>query len=413
MTIALRIARLGAEADGVCPAEGDHPTIYVPYALDGELVEVSEGGKRGDALIGQIERILEPSPHRVEPICQHFGICGGCAMQHTDDGGLGWKAGQVASALKAVAPDVLSDAFSTWQSPPAVRRRIDFGLRRSGKTVRVGLHRARSAEIVDIQHCPVIDPSLMELIAALRIVLPTLALLKREGSAVANMTENGIDLLLRTDRLPSVEDRTLLAAFAHQHGLARISWAEGERGRPEVLCQLRDPVITFSGHSITAPPGAFLQASRAAEDAIMAAIEAGLPKKRRKIVELFAGIGTFTLRLKPGMAYEGDEAAVAAVKRAGFGQITRRDLFRQPLQAAELRGVDVVILDPPHAGAAAQCATLAQAKVPRIIYVSCNPHALRRDATLLAGAGYRLVSASVIDQFLWSTQIETVAVFSL
>jgi 23S rRNA (uracil1939-C5)-methyltransferase len=112
-------------------------------------------------------------------------------------------------------------------------------------------------------------------------------------------------------------------------------------------------------------------------------------------------------------AYEGDPEAAAALRRAGNTKVTaiQRDLARQPLQPVELKGAGAVVLDPPYAGAAAQIPALAVAGLP-IIYVSCNPGALARDARVLMGAGYRLASLAGIDQFLWSSQVESVAGFA-
>jgi 23S rRNA (uracil1939-C5)-methyltransferase len=172
------------------------------------------------------------------------------------------------------------------------------------------------------------------------------------------------------------------------------------------------------------PPGAFLQATRDGEAAIVAAVLDALPVKRTaraRAVELFAGCGTISFALANRirvLALEGDEALVAAchngINQAGLMgklEIRRRDLTRQPLLANELAGFAVVVLDPPHAGAAAQMPFIAKAKVPTVIYVSCDPVALGRDASVLRIAGYRLEKVTPIDQFLWSARLEAVAVF--
>lgn len=163
------------------------------------------------------------------------------------------------------------------------------------------------------------------------------------------------------------------------------------------------------------PAGAFLQASREGERAIVDAVLAALPAKPGRIAELFAGSGSLTHALSargPVTAYEGDAAAVAALRRAGNNRVTpvHRDLARQPLQPAELKGAGAIVLDPPYAGAAAQMPALAASGVP-IIYVSCNPGALARDARALLAAGYRVGSVAGIDQFLWSSSVEAVVGF--
>ena len=148
---------------------------------------------------------------------------------------------------------------------------------------------------------------------------------------------------------------------------------------------------------------------------------AGLPAKlpaRSRIIELYAGSGTITFALAARtrvLAVEGDAASVAALRRAAAGkriETLQRDLARQPLSAAELKGAAAIVLDPPHAGAGPQMAQIAAAAVPVVIDVSCNPAALARDASTLRAAGYRLQSATPIDQFLWSARLESVCVFT-
>ncbi|HYZ64521.1 MAG TPA: class I SAM-dependent RNA methyltransferase, partial [Acetobacteraceae bacterium] len=197
--------------------------------------------------------------------------------------------------------------------------------------------------------------------------------------------------------------------------LPRVSWGLGSR-EPEPAAVLGPATLAFDGRNTAVPPGAFLQASREGERAIVDAVLAALPAKLKGgIVELFAGCGTLSHALSGRgrvTAYEGDADAVAALRRAGNPKVTaiHRDLTRQPLQPAELKGAGGIVLDPPYAGAAAQMPALAASGVP-IVYVSCNPGALARDASTLAASGYRAASVAAIDQFLWSAQVEAVLGF--
>ncbi len=333
-----------------------------------------------------------------------------------------WKAGQVAAALTGAGfATAIAPASAT---PPRSRRRMDLALRREGSgRILVGLHAARSASVVDLIECHVLDPALFALTAALRALLPTLSAFRRDGSAVANLLDSGPDLLLRLDGAVSAGDRTRLAAFATAHGLCRIATATA-RGPAETACQLRPAVIALDGVAVSPPPGAFLQASHQGEQAIVDAVLAGLPERlppRARIIDLFAGCGTLTIPLSRRarvLAFEGDADAAAALRRAGNAAslagriaVTQRDLAMRPLLAAELAGCAAAVLDPPHAGAGPQIAELARAKLARVIYVSCNPAALGRDARALHAAGHRLLSVTAIDQFLWSARVESVSVF--
>jgi 23S rRNA (uracil1939-C5)-methyltransferase len=288
----------------------------------------------------------------------------------------------------------------------------------------LGLHSPRSSDIVDLAMCPVLHPTLVALLPPLRALLRGLGALKREGSALLNLLDAGPDLLLRLDGTPNATDRARLAAFAAALGLPRITVAAG-KAPPETACLLRPPTITFAGTSVTPPPGAFLQASREGEAAITDAVLAGLPEKLTKssrIAELYAGCGTLTFPLAKHArtdAFEGDAPSHAALRAAtnATGQAGRitphlRDLVRQPLTAKELAPFAAVVLDPPHAGASAQMPAIVAAGVKRVVYVSCNPAALARDAAVLRGADYRLLRAVPVDQFLWSPRLESVSVFA-
>ncbi len=423
--VPISIVRLGAAGDGIGTAADGHP-VFVPLSLPGETVRVRPSGARGDGTAAVLDDILEPSPDRIAPACPHFGTCGGCALQHWAAAPyLAWKASLLRDALiRAGFTD--PPLAPTVATPPGARRRMDLAARReSGGTVRLGLHRTRGAEVIDLATCPVLHPRLAALIAPLRALLGGLDALRREASAIANLLDAGPDLLLRTDAAPSLADRSKLTAFAQAHDLPRISWAR-RTDTPEPICVLRPPVTALSGVQVAPPPGAFLQASAAGEAAILAAVLAGLPDRmppKARIVELYAGCGTLTFALAARArvaAYEGDSATAAtlraAIAPAGLaGRIDAhtRDLTRQPLSAAELAGAAAVVLDPPQAGATAQMPALAAARPPCVIYVSCNPATLARDATTLRAAGYTATAATPIDQFLWSPRLESVTTFHL
>lgn len=387
---------MGADGDGVA-ALPNGAALFLPDTLPGELVQPGPLARRGEGWTADAT-ILEASADRIVPPCPHFGPCGGCTLQHWRDGSYAvWKAGQVTDALRRMgAASVPTPDLA--RTPSAARRRMDLAIRRDGPAVRIGLHRRRSRDIVDMHACPVLHPALFALIQALRPVLQRLTGLRRDGSAVVNLLDSGPDLLLRTDGELTSGDRTLLTALANAHGLPRISWApglaRGSQGQPEPACLLRPPTTAFSGVETVIPPGAFLQASREGEAVIVAAVLAALPPlpAKTRILELFAGCGSITHALAQRgrvQAYEGDLAAYAALRRAANPRVlaVQRDLARQPLQAAELKGAGAVVLDPPHGGALAQMPALATSGAP-IVYVSCNPAALARDGRLLLQAGY-------------------------
>ncbi len=393
--------------------------MHVARTLPGEIVRVRADAARPAARVA-LEQVLQPSPDRVSPPCPHFlQLCGGCALQHWRDAAYAeWKRDLVVAALTR-AGFASPSVAALVRTPPGCRRRMDFALRRRDRGIDLGLHRAHATEIVGLTSCAVLDPRLVALLAPLKPVLASLSALRRTGSLVANLLASGVDLLIRTDGPLTPADRIKLADFARAAQVARISWAQGE-ATPEPAVTFGTPHILFGGRRVEPPPGAFLQASPQGEQAILSAMLQGLPAAasgRPLAVELYAGCGTLSFALAERMrveAYEGDAAAAACVRRAQSGTrvtMTHRDLARQPLSAKEMAGAAVVVLDPPHAGAVAQMGAIAASGVKRVIYISCNPAALSRDAAMLAHSGYRLIGATPIDQFLWSAQVESVAVF--
>jgi 23S rRNA (uracil1939-C5)-methyltransferase len=413
---------MGSEGDGIGRLPDGTP-LYVPLTLPGEQVLARPLRTIGDGWHAAAETIEDSSDARVDPPCRHFGRCGGCVLQHWRDADYrAWKAGMLSFALRQTGFTV-PDPLDFHPGLPGERRRIDFAVRRAGGRIILGLHGPRSAEIIDLTDCLVLHPTLMALMAPLRSLLSGLRAVRREASLVVNLLDSGPDMLLRTDAALTLDDRNALMAFAHTHNLPRISCAEAG-ATPETICLLRPPTTTMSGVTLRPPPGAFMQATAEGEAAIVQAVLKGLPARimnKTRVAELYSGCGTLTFALAAAVrvaAFEGDAGSVAALKQAinqgglaGRIEATQRDLARQPLSAKELASYAGVVLDPPHAGAAAQIAQIAAAGVPAVVYVNCNPATLGRDVKVLRGAGYRLDRVSAIDQFLWSARLESVCIF--
>ncbi|MBB2175928.1 class I SAM-dependent RNA methyltransferase [Gluconacetobacter johannae] len=410
------IGSLGRDGDGIARTD-DGARLFVPGALPGERIVAEPLDNRAARLVD----ILRASPDRVVPPCPLFGVCGGCAIQHLSlPAVLDWKAGLVVHALERAGFDSIPQPKAV-QSTPGARRRIDLALRRTHDGIRIGLH-ARRGDVVDLSDCPVLEPALFALIAALRPLVLSLAAFRREGDALINLLDSGPDLLLATDAPLDAADRTKLAAFARQHAIPRIAWRRtGSTDTPETAAQTATIRHDLSGVTVAPPPGAFLQPSRDGEAAIIAAVLGGLPGRLNRkdvVVELYAGCGTLSFALARHarvLAYEGHPDAVATLKRATTGtRVTaeQRDLNRQPVMARQIADARVLVLDPPYAGTGAQMEQIVAGRPERIIYVSCNPQALSQDATALRAAGYRLDDVTVIDQFLWSTEVEAVCVFT-
>lgn len=418
----VRIERVGSEGDGIARLTDGVP-LYLPFTLPGETVSARPLQPRGDGWHAVAETIADLSEARVEPPCRHFGRCGGCVLQHWRDPAYrAWKAGLLSHALRQAGFSP-PDPLALVPGLPAQRRRIDFAVRRVAGGVVLGLHEQRSAGVVDITDCRVLHPALMVLIEPLRRLLGEVRAVRREASVVINLLDSGADMLLRGDAPLTLRDRTALTDFARAHDLPRVSWVLGH-DTPETICLLRPATTTLSGVSVRPPPGVFRQATAAGERAIVEAVLGGMPTKltgKTRVAELYAGCGTLTFALARVLrvaAFEGEGATVAALRQAinqggmaGRVEVLQRDLARQPLSAKELAAFAAVVLDPPHGGAAAQIGQIAAAGVQTVVYVSCNPATLSRDARVLRVAGYELDAVTAIDQFLWSARLESVSVF--
>ncbi|MCB1368728.1 MAG: class I SAM-dependent RNA methyltransferase [Rhodobacteraceae bacterium] len=398
-----RIARLGHLGDGIT-----ENGLFAPFTLPGEEVE-------GAVSAGRIAepRILTPSGNRVKAPCPHFRACGGCALQHaSDDFVANWKVEVVETALKAQGLQATFLPIAV--SPPGARRRAVLAGKRTKKGAMVGLHGRASDTIIAIPGCTLLHPAILAAIPALEGLTVLGASRKAVLALSVTHSEGGLDLAVENGRPVDGPLLAQLGAFCASAGFARLAW------NGEVIATINPPVQSFGRARVVPPPGGFLQATAHGQAALTAGVQAALDGATR-VVDLFAGSGTFALALADRAeihAVESDAAALAALDRGwrqspGLKVITceTRDLFRRPLLADELARFDGVVIDPPRAGAEAQMRLLAQSQVPRIAVVSCNPVTFARDASILAAGGYALERIQVVDQFRWSVHIELVAGF--
>ncbi|NQV82588.1 MAG: class I SAM-dependent RNA methyltransferase [Rhodospirillales bacterium] len=405
----IKITHLGGRGDGIGEVAGER--VFVPYALPGEEVRAMVTGNRA-----VVEEIVKSSPKRIEPFCPHFTHCGGCAAQHIDqDTYRSWKKGiiEVALANKGLdAPvDDLIDAHG------AGRRRVTLHVRFEKGRVRAGFMQARRHELLDLDHCPVLVPALS---GAADIARALAAPFTAQGEALdvrITASESGLDCDIRLNGKRAevgLDARMDLAEIATELDLARVT-VDGD-----LIVERRPPGIRMGAGRVVPPPGGFLQATQAGEDAL-AALVLGHAGSARRIADLFCGVGPFALRLAAQasvLAADADEAQITALANAvrycqGLKPLTTevRDLFRNPYTAWELSGFDCAVFDPPRAGAQVQVREITAAKVPIVIAVSCDPASFARDAAILCAGGYRLERVSPVDQFKYTRHVELVGVF--
>lgn len=406
-TQAIDIARLGAQGDGI--ADTPSGPVFVPYALAGERVQADVRGERA-----RLIAVIGASPERIAPVCRHFTHCGGCAVQHLRTPAyLAWKRELVTAAFSARGIDAPIGHVATVGL--GARRRASFSARRTGRGVVLGFHESKGVDIVDLQECPVTASAIVRVLPGLRRLVEPLMSRRAPGRVVVTLAANGLDVAIEdVPGNPSVEVREFLAREATALKLARLTLAG------DTLYQATVPAVRFGTANVVLPARSFLQAAPAAEAEMVRLVTQAVGESKR-VVDLFCGMGTFTLPLAqraPVLAVDGDKSAITALANAanrtpGLKPIETklRDLFREPLSVKELQGFDAAVFDPPRAGAATQAAALAASGVKTIVAVSCNPATLARDARMLIDGGFKLERVTPIDQFLYSPHIEAVAVF--
>ncbi len=410
MTEQLHIARLGQRGDGV--AEIGPEAVYVPYTLPGETVEVEP--VRGHPDRRHLLRVEQASQERIAPICPHFGICGGCAVQHlATEPYRTWKRDLVVSALAQArldAPvDPLLDAHGEGR-----RRAVLHARRGVHDVLEVGFAAPRAHHIVAIDRCPVLAPSLAGAIEAAWAVAEALRARRKPLDIHVTGADQGLDVDVRGSGPLTPGESTALASVAATHRLIRVT------RHGEIIAQQGVPTVRMGRAAVPLPPGAFLQATQKGEDELARLVGAHL-QGARHVADLFAGIGPFALRLAEHArvtAADADADAIAALQRGAAGtsglkpiDASVRDLFRRPFSTKELARIDAVVFDPPRQGAEAQARELAASAVPTIVAVSCNPASFARDARLLVDGGYRLVAVTPVDQFRYAAHVELVARF--
>jgi 23S rRNA (uracil1939-C5)-methyltransferase len=410
VTEQLTIQRLGHRGDGI--ADTAVGPVYVPYTLPGEVVTVEPVAGHPDRR--HLVHVDKPSHERATPVCKHFGQCGGCAVQHWSLAEYHlWKRSLVVEALEhagLIAPvEPLIDAHGQG------RRRATLHARRgTHDLLEVGFTAPRAHHIIAIDRCPILSPGLDGAVQAAWAIAEILKPTSKPLDIHVTATDSGMDVDVRGSGPLSSGRTTTLARLTEAHKLARLS------RHGELVAQGAQPTLKVGRAHVPLPPGAFLQATAEGE-AALARLVIGHVGAAKRVADLFAGIGTFALRLAENArvsAADNDASAIKALERAAATtsglkpvEAIARDLFRRPFMAAELKAFDVVVFDPPRQGAEAQARELAKSKVAIVVAVSCDATTFARDAALLVDGGYKLASITPVDQFRYSAHVELVAKF--
>ena len=422
------IVDLSHEAHGVARIDGK--AVFVTDALPGERVLLKRRKRHRNFDEATLESVIEPSPDRASPACPHYGTCGGCALQHLAPvAQLTFKQGQLLenlARLGGVEPGRVLDPLLSpvWE----YRRRARLGIKyvpRKGRVV-VGFRERAAPYVADLHECRVLAPPLGALIDPLAELVGRLSIAARVPQAEVALAENGCALVLRVLDPPSESDLALMRAWEGEHG-ARLYLQSGGPDTVTPLTAGRPPLrysLPAFDVTIEFEPTDFIQINGVLNAAMVSrAMELLDPRATDEVLDLFCGLGNFSLplarRARAVTGVEGDAGlvtrAAANAARQGFANVgyVTADLTAPTLDATwATRRYDRVLLDPPRAGAREVLPVVGAGGARRVVYISCHPGSLARDAGLLVrDHGFRLAAAGVMDMFTHTTHVEAMAVF--
>ena len=412
----ITIDELGGRGDGIVSIDGK--IVYVPYTVTGDVVDVKLNGSKG-----RLRDIHQKSPHRVDAVCEHFTKCGGCMLQHVEtEYYKNWKSGLIKTALINQGIDKV-EILPLKMSSAASRRRTSFqAIGRGAGNIVLGYAEKGSHNLIDVNMCSILVPEIANFIDPLRKFLQKL--LKKQQKMTVQITkgDNGLDVVFKTKGEVDLDLRMDLAEFAQTNDLARVSWFDTGLKKPhyEMLAERKKPYVTFEGNKVFFPEGAFLQATKQGQKALIDAMLKGISGAGH-VVDLFSGCGTFSIAAAKQAnvhAVENNEEMLVALKTSanmmtGIRKVTTelRDLFLRPLLPHELNKYDVAIIDPPRAGAKHQMTEIINSDIKKLVMISCNPVSFSRDVQNLNDAGFKMGAVTPIDQFIYSPHLEILSVF--
>ncbi|OFI34254.1 hypothetical protein BFC17_19545 [Alteromonas lipolytica] len=399
------------------------PVLFVDGALPGETCQVTVTASKKQLCEGKVTKVLEAAPQRQQPFCPVFSQCGGCQLQYVQrEAAVSWRQQALDSQIRhQYGLDTLP-----WQPPvfspeEQYRRKTRLAIdARKGKPFSLGFRSARSDSVVNISQCPVLEPELNQLLPALHAVLPALKGRTAIGHVSLLKADNGLGVTLRFTQPASSEDRALLTDFAREHKLnLRLDFGEHSESLHAPVSELR--CQTADGLSLAVTTEDFVQVNGAVNLAMIdQAIQWLAPSDADKVLDLFSGLGNFSLplakRVSEVTAVEGVSTMVQRGEKnahqQGINNIHWRtaDLSNsQELNKLAVKKYDKILLDPSREGAFAVCQQIATSKVTSVVYVSCNPATFIRDLGPLLKDGWQISKIGLMEMFPYTQHIELMA----
>lgn len=420
--LTLNVSQLDLHGVGVARHQGK--AIFVEGALPGEEVQVSLQEEKKQFALARLEKVLRPADQRQTPFCPHYSQCGGCTLQHMPvPQQQQAKMTGIRELFARQAEIALPEAEAVIQGEAMGYRRVcrlAVKYDKKARLARLGFRRRQSNELVEVSQCPVLAPRLSALIDPLRALINSLKGFRDLGHLELYDTDSRPLLLVRHNGQPSEGDRQRLVQFAQQHELDCYLQTEGE---PEPLLAIQAPVYGVADVRLNYLPGDFLQVNDRVNQALVATVLDWLaPTPDDKVLDLFCGLGNFTLPLARHCAevvgVEGVPAMVARARQNALSNgIDNARFYCADLaedftgQSWAREGFDLVLLDPARPGAWQTIGHLCRLAPRRIVYVSCNPVTAARDCAPLQAAGYRVVRWRMLDMFPHTGHVESILLF--
>ena len=424
------IVSLDHEARGIARQEGK--TIFVDGALPGETVEYASFRRKPNYELAHLVSVLKPSVARVQPRCPHFGICGGCAMQHIEPSAQVaakqrvledslWHIGRVRP--ESILPPIHGEAWGYRHRARLSVRKIE---RKGG--VLIGFHEKRSSYIADMKTCAILPPHVSALLVPLRELIDSLSVAERLPQLELAVGEHCTVFVLRILDPLTAADEKRLRDFADRHQIIFYLQPKGPDSAYRFY-PVDGPRLSYTlpefGLELDFKPTDFTQVNHAVNRVLVRrALRLLDPQPGERIADMFCGLGNFTLPIaRSGASVVGVEGSPALVKRGresavanGLGERVEfgvANLFEcTEASVAKLGRFDKMLIDPPREGAVELVKALGADAPKRIVYVSCNPATLARDAAVLVSVkGYRFISAGVMNMFPHTAHVESIAVF--
>ena len=416
--------------DGRGVARVDGKAVFIDGALPSEHVRLRIHKRRRHMDEAGLVEVLSASPDRVVPRCQHFGICGGCSLQHlAPSAQLAAKQRQLLENLQRIGNVQPLRVLEPLRGPEwAYRRRARLGIKYVHKKGRVlaGFREREKPYIADISRCEILLAPLAQLPQQLAALTETLDIREKLPQVEVAAGDNAIALVFRVLEPPGAADLQKITAFGEQHGLQIFL----QPGGLDTVRPVRDdyPRLSYAVDegrvTIEFGPVDFIQVNREVNASMVSAALAHLqPGADDAVLDLFCGLGNFTLplarRARRVVGVEGDAALVAKARAnaarntLGNVEFAVENLFEPKSFGAWANDrYQLVMLDPPRAGAAELMSRMGDWRPRRVVYISCHPGSLARDAGILvADQGFTLIAAGVMDMFPHTTHVESIAVF--